>query len=109
MATFKKTTQRQSGFGQQELGPGTYDVERSLDFTKRSREQSPDMSKQTDRVDSERKDTVSPDSYKPNKEFVLTQSPKYTIGVRREQNTAVRSGLSTARQTGYSTTMSKRV
>ena len=44
------------------------------------------MAHQTDRKSPEREDFVSPDAYSPNKETVLTQSPKWTIGVRRPED-----------------------
>lgn len=61
------------------VGPGTYDVERSLEFTK-PRYPSPNLAHQVDREDPARRDSISPDQYEPNKEFTMYQSPRWTIG-----------------------------
>ena len=64
------------------IGPGSYDIEKSLEMTK-PRHPSPDIGRTTDRQSQAREDSISPDQYDPKKEFVLNQSPSWTIGVRR--------------------------
>lgn len=61
------------------VGPGAYDAARSIDYTK-PRHDSPDMSRHTERPSAGRKDTVSPDKYRPNKDVVLNTSPSWTMG-----------------------------
>ena len=69
------------------LGPGTYDIEHSMDYVRRSREMSPNMNMQrTERHSPAKEDSVSPDEYHPNKEVTLYQSPRWTIGVRRPED-----------------------
>lgn len=69
------------------MGPGTLDVERGLDYVKKSREGSPNLGLQrTERQSPAKEDSLSPDRYEPNKEVTLYQSPKWTIGVRRPED-----------------------
>ncbi len=63
------------------LGPGTYNVESSIEYVK-ARSGSPEFTKQTIRKTQVREDAISPDQYNPNKEFIMHESPKYTIGKR---------------------------
>lgn len=61
------------------IGPGAYNVEASLDYTK-PRNPSPDLGHQLERQSPARLDSISPDQYEPKIDFVKHQSPKWTIG-----------------------------